>query len=237
MGYRGMTRFLVQSLFSHRIQSNRVSFAQRMKRTAMRGDVSATKSYLRSMLKRGMHPTVYHYAALMEAYANAGMMDQTEIILRSAVRMGIKPNVKLFTILIAGYGRQRKPILARRAFEEMIGKGIKPDLAAIHATASAYYKAGSPRSAKLFLLEKWKSVKPVPFCRPIETAGFVELAREHRRLHERKPIWAKRKVQNGNANKARRMVFRWKMKRVWDAWRRGGGSRPRLRRRARPRDG
>ena len=233
LGYRGMTRFLVQSLFARQVQSDRITFAQRMKRTAMRGDVSATKSYLRIMLKRGMHPTAYHYAALMEAHTNAGMMNQAETILRSAIQAGIKPNVKLFTILIAGYGKHRRPIPARRAFEEMVRRGIEPDLAAIHAVASAYYKSGLLGLARAFLVEKWKCVALVPFDRRMETVPFVELAREHRRLHERTPVWLTRRIRNGKGNKARRMVFRWKMKRFFDAWRRAASPRERLRKRLR----
>ena len=219
LGYRGMTRFIVQSLFTRRVQSNRSTFAQRMKRTAMRGDVSATKAYLRAMLKRGMHPTAYHYAALMEAHANAGMMDQSETILQSAIQMGVKPNVKLFTILIAGYGKQRKPGSARRVFEEMVRKGVEPDLPAIHAVASAYYKAGKAGLARTFLIERWTSVAPVLLPPSLETLSFTDLAKAHRKLHEKKPVWFKGKMRNKNLNKARRMVFRWKMKRVVDAWR------------------
>jgi len=53
----------------------------------MRGDVSATKAYLRLMLKRGMHPTVHHYGALVEAHVNAGMMDQAETIPQSVIHV------------------------------------------------------------------------------------------------------------------------------------------------------
>ena len=231
LGYQGITRFLVQSLFDRRVQSNRITFAQRMKRTAMRGDVAATKSHLRVMLKRGMHPTAYHYAALMEAHVNASMMDQAETALRSARRVGIEPNVKLFTILIAGYGRHRNPASARRVFEEMIRKGVKPDLAAVHAVASAYYKAGLLEPARMFLIENWKSVAPVPFNGSLETLRFVDLAEAHRKLHEERPIWFRRKVRNGKGNKARRMVFRWKMKRVLGAWKRANNLPLRPRRR------
>ena len=233
LGYQGMTKFLVQSLFAHRVQSSRFTFAQRMKRAAMRGDASAAKYYLRTMLKRGMHPTAYHYAALMEAYVNSGMMGQAEAVFHSAMQTRIKPNVKLFTILIAGYGKHRKPVLARRVFEEMVRKGVNPDLAAIHAVASAYYKAGLLGPARTFLIEKWKSVAPAPFHRWMETLSFVDLAKEHRKLHERAPVWLKRRAQNGKANKARRMVVRWKMKRVWDVWKRASASRQQLRRRRR----
>ena len=235
LNYRGMTRFLVQSLFAHRVQSDRFTFAQRMKRTAMRGDVSSTKSYFRAMLKRGMHPTAHHYAALMEAHINVGMVDQAETILRSAMQTGIKPNVKLFTVLIAGYGRQRKPISARRVFEEMIKRGVEPDLVSIHAVSSAYYKAGLLELARTFLVERWQSVAPVPFHHSMETVPFVDLASAHRRLHDKTPIWSRRKVQDGRSNKARRMVFRWKMKRVWDAWKRAKSPRQRLRKRRRAR--
>jgi len=228
LGYRGMTRFLVQSLFTRRVQSNRFTFAQRMKRTAMRGDVPATKAYLRTMLKRGMHPTAYHYAALMEAHVNAEMMDQAETILHSAIQAGVKPNVKLFTILIAGYGRrQRKPGSARRVFEEMVRKGVEPDLPAIHAVASAYYKAGSAGLAKTFLIERWTSVAPVPLPPSFGTLNFTDLAKAHRELHEKRPIWFKGEVRNKNRNKARRMVFRWKMKRVVDAWKKADSPRQR----------
>jgi pentatricopeptide repeat protein len=233
LGYRGMTRFLVQSLFAHRVQSDRITFAQRMKRAAMRGDAPAAKSYLRTMLKRGMHPTAYHYAALMEAYVNAGAMGQAETVFHSAVQTGIKPNVKLFTILIAGYGKHRKPVSARRMFEEMVRKGVSPDLAAVHAVASAYYKAGLLEPARAFLIEKWKCVAQVPFHGWMETLSFVDLAKEHRKLHEKAPIWFKRRARNGKSNKARRMVFRWKMKRVWDAWKRASTSREQLRQRRR----
>lgn len=235
LGYRGMTRFLVQSLFAHRVQSDRFTFAQRMKRTAMRGDVSATKSHFRAMLKRGMHPTAYHYAALMEAHVNAGTTDQAETVLHSAMQTGTKPNVKLFTILIAGYGKQRKPVPARRVFEEMVKRGVKPDLVAIHAVSSAYYKAGLPGPARTFLVDKWKTVAPVPFHPSLETVTFVDLAKAHRRLHEKTPMWFKRKARDGRGNKARRMVFRWKMKRVWDAWKRASTPRQRLRKRRRVR--
>ena len=235
LGSRSMTRFLVQSLFSHRVQSDRFVFAQRMKRTAMRGDVSATKSHFRAMLRRGMHPTAHHYAALMEAHTNAGMTDRAETILHSAIRTGIKPNVKLFTILIAGYGKHRKPISARRVFEEMVRRGVRPDLVAVHAVSSAYYKAGLLELAKTFLVKKWKSVAPVPFYRSLEIVPFVDLAKVHRKLHEKRPIWSKRKVRDGRGNKARRMVFRWKMKRVWDAWKRADAPRQRLRKRRRAR--
>lgn len=231
LGSRSMTRFLVQSLVAHGVQSNRFTFAQRMKRTAMRGDVSATKSYFRAMLKRGMHPTAYHYAALMEAHVNAGMVDQAEMILHSAMQTGIKPNVKLFTILIAGYGRQHEPISARRAFEEMVRRGIEPDLVAIHAVSSAYYKAGLLGLARTFLVERWKSAAPVPFYPSLETVPFVHLAKVHRKLHEKRPIWSERRVRDGRGNKARRMVFRWKMKRVWDAWKRAVNPGHRLRKR------
>ena len=232
LGYRGMTRFLVQSLFARRIESNRFTFAQRMKRTAMRGDTSATKAYLRLMLKRGMHPTVHHYAALMEAHVNAGMMDQAEIIFQSAMQAGIKPNVKLFTTLIAGYGRQRNPDSARRVFEEMVRKGIEPDLPAVHAVASAYYKAKMAGVARTFLIEKWTSVAPVSSHPSLETVGFLDLAKAHRKLHEKLPVWFKGKMRNKNRNKARRMVFRWKMKRVVDAWKKADPSRRRPRRRS-----
>ena len=227
LGYRGMTRFLVQSLFTRRVQSNRFTFAQRMKRTAMRGDVPATKAYLRAMLNRGMHPTAHHYAALMEAHVNAEMVDQAETILHSAIQAGVKPNVKLFTILIAGYGRQRKPGSARRVFEEMVRKGVEPDLPVIHAVASAYYKAGSAGFAKTFLIERWTSVAPVPLPPSSGTLNFTDLAKAHRELHEKKPIWFKGEVRNRNRNKARRMVFRWKMKRVVDAWKKADSSRQR----------
>jgi len=229
LGYRGMTRFLVQSLFTRRVQSNRFTFAQRMKRAAMRGDVSATKAYFRVMLKRGMHPTAYHYAALMEAHINARMVDQSETILQSAIQAGVKPNVKLFTILIVGYGRQCKPRSARRVFEEMVRKGVEPDLPAIHAVASAYYKAGKAGVARKFLVERWTSVAPVPFPPSPETVSFTDLAEAHRELHEKRPIWFKGKVRNGNRNKARRMVFRWKMKRVVDAWKKADPSGQQLR--------
>jgi pentatricopeptide repeat protein len=224
LGYRGMTRFLVQSLFTRRVQSNRFTFAQRMKRAAMRGDVSTTKAYLRVMLKRGMHPTAHHYAALMEAHANAGMMDQAEMILHSAIQAGVKPNVQLFTILIAGYGRGRKPGSARRVFEGMVRKGVEPDLPVIHAVASAYYKDGKAGIARSFLIEKWTSVAPVPFPPSLETASFTDLAEAHRRLHEKQPIWFKGEAQNKSRNKSRRMVFRWKMKRVLDAWKKAHSS-------------
>ena len=227
LGYRGMTRFLVQSLFTRRVQSNRFTFAQRMKRTAMRGDVSATKAYLRAMLKRGMHPTAYHYAALMEAHINAGMMDQAETILRSAVQAGVRPNVRLFTILIVGYGRQCKPGSAKRVFEEMVRKGVEPDLPAIHAVASAYYRASKAGLARTFLIERWTSVSPIPLPPSLGTISFTDLAKEHRKLHERKPVWFKGKMRNKNGNKARRMVFRWKMKRVVDAWKKADPSRKR----------
>ena len=233
LGYRGMTRFLVQSLFTRRVQSNRFTFAQRMKRTAMRGDVSATKAYLRAMLKRGMHPTAHHYAALMEAHVNAKMMDQAETILQSAIQAGVKPNVRLFTILIVGYGRLHKPRLAKRAFEEMVRKGVEPDLPVIHAVASAYYKAGKAGIARMFLVEKWTSVALVPFPPLMETMSFTDLAKAHRKLHEKRPIWFKGKMRNKNRNKARRMVFRWKMKRVVDAWKKADPSRQ-LRRARRP---
>jgi pentatricopeptide repeat protein len=236
LGYRGMTRFLVQSLLTNRVQSNRFTFAQRMKRAAMCGDVAATKSYFRAMLKRGMHPTAYHYAALMEAHINAGMADQAETVLHSAMHSGSKPNVRLFTILIAGYGRQRKPNSARRVFEEMVRRGVEPDLVAVHAVSSAYYKAGLLGLARAFLVENWKSIAPVPFYRSLETVPFVDLAKSHRRLHEKKPIWSKRRgARDGRGNKARRMIFRWKMKRVWDAWKRADTPRQRLRKRWRGR--
>jgi len=225
LGYRGMTRFLVQSLFTRRVQSNRFTFAQRMKRTAMRGDVSATKAYLRVMLKRGMHPTAFHYAALMEAHINAGMLDQAETILQSAIRVGVKPNVKLFTILIVGYGRQCKPRSAKRVFEEMVRKGVEPDLPAVHAVASAYYKAGKAGIARKFLIERWTSVAPVPLPPSPETVSFTDLAQAHRKLHEKQPIWFKGEIRSKNRNKARRMVFRWKMKRVVDAWKKAALSR------------
>jgi len=228
LGYRGMTRFLVQSLFTRRVQSNRFTFAQRMKRTAMRGDVSATKAYLRTMLKRGMHPTAYHYAALMEAHVNAEMVDQAEAILRSAIQAGIKPNVKLFTILIVGYGRKRKPGSARRVFEEMVRKGVEPDLPAIHAVASAYYKAAKAGLAKTFLVERWTSVAPVPFPPLFQALSFTDLAKAHRKLHETRPVWFKGEMRNKKRNKGRRMVFRWKMKRVVDAWKKADPSRQRL---------
>lgn len=227
LGYRGMTRFLVQSLSARRVQSNRITFAQRMKRAAMCGDVSAAKAYFRTMLKRGMHPTAHHYAALMEAHVNAGMMDQAEAILRSAIQAGIKPNVKLFTILIAGYGRWRKPGPARKVFEEMVRKGVEPDLPAIHAVASAYYKAGSAGLAKTFLLERWTSVAPVPLPPLLESLSFTDLAEAHRKLHETRPVWFKGKTPNKNGNKARRMVFRWKMKRLMDAWKKADSLRQR----------
>ena len=233
LGYRGMTRFLVQSLSAH--QSDRFTFAQRMKRTAMCGDVSATKSYFRAMLKRGLHPTAYHYAALMEAHIYAGKTDRAETMLHSAMQTGIKPNVKLFTILIAGYGRQRQPIAARRVFEEMVRRDVEPDLVAVHAVSSAYYKAGLLELARAFLVENWKTVAPVPFHRSLETVPFVDLAKAHRRLHEKRPIWSKRKAPDGRGNKAHRMVFRWKMKRVWDAWKRAENPRLRLRKRRRAR--
>ena len=228
LGYRGMTRFLVQSLFTRQVQSNRFTFAQRMKRTAMRGDVSATKTYFRVMLKRGMHPTAYHYAALMEAHINAGMADQAETILQSAIQAGVKPNVKLFTILIAGYGRQCKPRSARRVFEDMVRKGVEPDLPAIHAVASAYYKSGKAGIAKKFLFERWTSVAPVPLPLSPETVSFTDLAKAHRELHEKQPIWFKGEMRSKKHNKARRMVFRWKMKRVVDAWKKAAPSRQRL---------
>ena len=231
LGYRGMTRFLVQSLFTRRVQSNRFTFAQRMKRTAMRGDVSATKAYLRTMLKRGMHPTAHHYAALMEAHVNAEMMDRAEVILRSAIQAGIKPNVRLFTILIVGYGKRYKPGSARRVFEEMVRKGVEPDLPAIHAVASAYYKASKAGLAKTFLIGMWTSVSPVPFLPSYQALCFTDLAKEHRKLHEKRPVWFKGKMRNGRRNKARRMVFRWKMKRVVDAWKKADPSRQRLGRR------
>jgi pentatricopeptide repeat protein len=231
LGYRGMTRFLVQSLFTRRVQSNRFTFAQRMKRTAMRGDVPATKAYLRAMLKRGMHPTAYHYAALMEAHVNAGMAEQAETILHSAIRAGVKPNVKLFTILIVGYGKECKPGSARRVFEEMVRKGVEPDLPAIHAVASAYYKAGGAGLARTFLVERWTSVAPVPLPPSLGTLNFTDLAKAHRKLHEKTPVWFKGKMRNKNRNKARRMVFRWKMKRVVDAWKKAD---PSSRRRVRP---
>lgn len=224
LGYRGMTRFLVQSLFARQIQSNRVTFAQRMKRTAMRGDVPATKAYLRAMLKRGMHPTAYHYAALIEAHMNAGLMDQAENILQSAIQAGVKPDVRLFTILIFGYGRLCKPGSARRVFEEMVRKGVEPDLPAIHAVASAYFKAGKAGLAKTFLIEKWTNVAQVPLPPSLGTIGFTDLAKAHRELHEKLPIWFKGKERDGNRNKARRMVFRWKMKRVMDAWKKADSS-------------
>ena len=231
LGYRGMTRFLVQSLFTRRVQSNRFTFAQRMKRTAMRGDAPATKAYFRVMLKRGMHPTAYHYAALMEAHINAGMVDQAETILQSAIHAEVKPNVKLFTILIVGYGRQCKPRSARRVFEEMVRKGVEPDLPAIHAVASAYYKAGKAGVARKFLVERWTSVAPVPLSPSPETVSFTDLAKAHRELHEKRPIWFKGKMRNGNRNKTRRMVFRWKMKRVVDAWKKADPSGQQLQRR------
>ena len=235
LGYRGMTRFLVQSLFTRQVQSNRFTFAQRMKRTAMRGDVSATKAYLRAMLKRGMHPTVYHYAALMEAHANAGMVDDAENILQSALQAGVKPNVRLFTILIVGYGRLRKPGSARRVFEEMVKKGVEPDLPVIHAVASAYFKAGKTGFARAFLIENWTSVAQVPLPPSLETISFTDLAKAHRELHEELPIWFKGKKRNGNRNKVRRMVFRWKMKRVVDAWKKADASgQLRRRRQAQP---
>ena len=235
LGYRGMTRFLVQSLLAHRVQSDRFTFAQRMKRAAMFGDVAVAKSYFRAMLKRGMHPTAYHYAALMEAYTNAGMTDQAETILYSAMHSGIKPNVKLFTILIAGYGREHKSVSARRVFEEMVQRGVEPDLIAIHAASSAYYKAGLLGLARSFLVENWKGIASVPFCHSLATVSFVKLAKAHRRLHEKRPIWSKRRARDGRGNKARRMVFRWKMKRVWDAWQRATNPRQRLRKRRRVR--
>ena len=222
-----MTRFLVQSLFTRRVQSNRFTFAQRMKRAAMRGDVPATKAYLRVMLKRGMHPTAHHYAALMEAHVNVGMMDQAETILHSAIQAGVKPNVKLFTILIVGYGRQCKPSSAKRVFEEMVRKGVEPDLPAIHAVASAYYKAGGAGLARTFLVERWTGVAPVPLPPSFGTLDFTELAKTHRELHEKRPVWFKGKMRNKNRNKARRMVFRWKMKRVVDAWKKADPSRRR----------
>ena len=225
LGYRGMTRFLVQSLFTRQVQSNRVTFAQRMKRTAMRGDVPTTKAYLRTMLKRGMHPTAHHYAALMEAHVNAGMTDQAETILRSAIQAGIKPNVKLFTILIAGWGRWRKPGSARKVFEEMVRMGVEPDLPAIHAVASAYYKAGNAGLARAFLLERWTSVATVPLPPSLESLGFTDLALAHRKLHETRPVWFKGKMPNKNHNKARRMVFRWKMKKLMDTWKKADSSR------------
>ena len=231
LGYRGMTRFLVQSLFTRRVQSNRFSFAQRMKRTAMRGDVSATKAYFRVMLRRGMHPTAHHYAALMEAHVKAGMMDQAETILHSAIQAGVKPNVKLFTILTAGHGRRCKPGSARRVFEEMVRKGVEPDLPAIHAVASAYYKSGNAGLARAFLVERWTSVAPVPLPPSFGALSFTDLAKTHRKLHEKRPVWFKGKMRNKNRNKARRMVFRWKMKRIVDAWKKADPSRQRLRRR------
>ena len=227
LGYRGMTRFLVQSLFTRRVQSNRFTFAQRMKRTAMRGDVPATKAYLRVMLKRGMHPTAHHYAALMEAHINVGMMDQAETILHSAIQAGVKPNVKLFTILIVGYGRQCKPGSAKRVFEEMVRKGVEPDLPVIHAVASAYYKAGGAGLARTFLVERWTSVAPVTLPPSFGTLDFTDLAKAHRELHEKRPVWFKGKMRNKNRNKARRMVFRWKMKRIVDAWKKADPPRQR----------
>lgn len=193
----------------------------------MRGDVSATKAYLRAMLKRGMHPMAHHYAALMEAHVNARMMDQAETILHSAIQAGVKPNVKLFTILIAGYGVQCKPRSARRVFEEMVRKGVEPDLPVIHAVASAYYKAGKAGLARGFLIERWTSVAPVPFPPSLEALNFTDLAKAHRKLHEKTPVWFKGTMRNKNRNKARRMVFRWKMKRVEDAWRKADRSRRR----------
>jgi len=174
-----------------------------------------------------MHPTAYHYAALMEAHVNTGMMDQAEIILQSAIRTGVKPNVKLFTILIVGYGRQRKPSLARRVFEEMVRKGVEPDLPAIHAVASAYYKAGKAGLARTFLIERWTSMGPVPLPPSLEIANFTDLAKAHRELYEKRPVWFKGRTRNKSCNKARRMVFRWKMKRVVDAWKKADLSRQR----------
>ena len=225
LGYRGMTRFLVQSLSARGVQSNRITFAQRMKRAAMYGDVSAAKAYLRTMLKRGMHPTAHHYAALMEAHVNAGMMDQAEAILRSAIQAGIKPNVKLFTILIAGYGRWRRPGPARKVFEEMVRKGVEPDLPAIHAVASAQYKAGNAGLARTFLLERWTSVAQVPLPPLLESLSFTDLAEAHRKLHETRPVWFKGNTSDKSRNKARRMVFRWKMKRLMDAWKKADSLR------------
>ena len=236
LGYRGMSRFLFQSLFHHQVQSNHITFAQRMKRAAMRGNVPATKAHLRAMLKRGMHPAAQHYAALLEAHANAGKVAKAEIILQSAMKDGLKVDARMFTLMIVGYGKRGEPNSGRKVFEEMVKKGIKPDLPAVHAVASGYYKCGLAGVARRFLLEKWTCLAEVPLPSSLETLGFAKLAELHRRLHGEKPIWLRRKRRNGRCNKALRMMFRRKLRKVVRVWRKADFSSrsPRRRRRRRP---
>jgi pentatricopeptide repeat protein len=212
LSYPGMTKKIRHSLRVRGIRTDRVTVSLRMKQAALQGDIVGVEAAFRSMLGRGMHANVFHYAGLMHAHAEAGNMTMAESIVHTALQAGVKPNPTMFTILIVGYGRQGDPNTAMRVFEDMVAQGIKPDKAAIHAVAAAYYISGSHSIARKVLLDLWPSVAPLP--------GELRTAKTHdvfRAFHN-----LRKKVKRKSAppiSSRRQQILRWKLRRFMEVWR------------------
>ena len=183
MGYKALARHLIELLSAYRIKSDAATFALRIKHDAViRSDIDSAEDMFRTLLRRGMHATEYHYGALMEGYTLSGEMDRAEDLLRSMRNVGLKPNVVIYTILITGHGRSGNPAEALKVFRQMINDGCQPDVPAIDALCLAFFASGARVIAKKLLISCWAYIQPFPdeLC----SLPLRELAIRFRSLHK-----------------------------------------------------
>jgi pentatricopeptide repeat protein len=213
LSYRALMRPVIQSLSSRSIMSNRATIALRLKREAItKSGLNTAKHIFHEMLARGMHPTHHHFCALMEGHALLGDMRNAENVMTSALDAGIRANVIMFTILISGYARSGRPVEALRTFHAMIAAGIRPDVAAVDATASAYFVVGAYKVARRVLLLLWPYVRGLP--EGTEGATLKQLARAFRTRHaSRDPDDNPKRLDKGE-----QMMLRWKIINLIIAW-------------------
>ncbi|KAI0931922.1 hypothetical protein AcW2_000693 [Taiwanofungus camphoratus] len=226
--YRALLRPVLHRLRSHRVRSDKATFAFRIKHDAIvKGDLEMARRSFQAMIDRGIHPNEYHFAALMEGYAQAGQTHQVMELMRSAAAFGIHPNVKMYTILIAGYAGQGRTAQALRVFRDMITEGIKPDVIAVDVLIQGYLTAGAFMAARRVLLHLWPTIADFPA--ELQQAPLKELVRRFRSLNQG-PRNASERL-----SKQRQRMLRWKVKKLAEYWKRRNPSTRKFRFGSKPR--
>ena len=174
----------------------------------VKGNVESADAQFKSMLKRGIYPTKYHYSALIEGYCRVGNMISAKSTLVSARTAGLATDPVMYTIIMDGYARICKPAQATRIFKQMLQYRVRPDVAAVDALARAYYVSGYRGKARWILLWYWHFFGRLP--PEMHSAPLEVLAKEFRKLGPaRQSPWTDRGDERKN-NPMSPPLWRWK---------------------------
>lgn len=207
--YRDLMEPIVASLTERRVLSDGDLIKNIIRYEGIvKGNVESADAQFKSMLKRGIYPTKYHYSALIEGYCRVGNMLLAKNTLASARTAGFATDPAMYTIIMDGYAMISQPTHAMRVFKQMLQYRVHPDVAAVDALARAYYVSGFRGKARWILLWYWHFFGRFP--PEMHSAPLEVLAKEFRKLGSaRQNPWADRSDERKN-NPMFPPLWRWK---------------------------